>query len=376
MKSFLPHDIKDENRKIIFDIVMQHPELAKVEITKKTAMSFVTVSKIVQYFEQIGILVPTGESRDGSGGLGRKRTVYRFNENRYSSIGLQVIGGQITAVLVNLHCNVLYTYSLDTDIPVYNEEFIGVFKDIVCRMREKAEETGSTIVGVGIGVDGAINIRNKTIRMRVQHDKERDYFFEPIIEKLKKTVGLPIILENDVNASTVAEYRKIEEQENGLEDLIHISLGEGVGAGIILNKKLHRGIHASAGELEYMCFDPDYIKAPHSVGWLEGKLGMRALLNQFNLSVDSGREAFIEYVSKHLALIITNINSLLDVGTIIISGKTAVLFPEELLSRTQAYVKQFTDWEPSIIVSECSHSTAVGAANLVLQDRLMKIISV
>ncbi|WP_316570172.1 ROK family protein [Neobacillus sp. YIM B06451] len=375
MKSFLPHDIKDENRKIIFDIVMQHPELAKVEITKKTAMSFVTVSKIVQYFEQLGILVPTGESRDGSGGLGRKRTVYRFNENRYASIGLQVIGGQITAVLINLHCNVLYTYSIDTGIPFYNEEFIGVFKNIVCRMSEKAEETGSKIVGVGIGVDGAINNRNKTIRMRVQNDKEGDYFFEPIIEKLKMAVGLPIILENDVNASTVAEYRKIEDQENGLEDLIHISLGEGVGAGMILNKKLHRGVHASAGELEYMCFDPDYIKAPHSVGWLEGKLGMRALLNQFDLSLDSGREAFVEYVSKHLALIITNINSLLDVGTIIISGKTALLYPEELLARTQAYVKQFTDWEPFIIVSRSSHSTAVGAANLVLQDRMMEIIS-
>lgn len=92
LKSFLPNDIKDENRKIIFEILLQNPELAKVEITEKTTMSFVTVSKIVTFFEQIGILTTSGESRDGSGGLGRKRSVYRFNENSYVTIGIQIIG--------------------------------------------------------------------------------------------------------------------------------------------------------------------------------------------------------------------------------------------------------------------------------------------
>lgn len=51
---FLPNDIKDENRKIIFDILMQNPELAKVEIAEKTAMSFVTVSKIVNFLKKSG----------------------------------------------------------------------------------------------------------------------------------------------------------------------------------------------------------------------------------------------------------------------------------------------------------------------------------
>lgn len=53
MKSFLPNDIKDENRKIVFDILLQYPELAKVEITEKTAMSFVTVSKIVTFLNRL-----------------------------------------------------------------------------------------------------------------------------------------------------------------------------------------------------------------------------------------------------------------------------------------------------------------------------------
>ena len=156
MKSYLPNDIKDENRKIIFDILLQHPELAKVEITEKTAISFVTVSKIVNFFDQIGILKVTGESREGSGGLGRKRTVYRFVENSYVTIGIQIIGRRITALLVNLHSKIIYSYSMDTEIPFYSEDFTHIFEEIIMLMKKKAAETNSVVLGIGIGVDGAI----------------------------------------------------------------------------------------------------------------------------------------------------------------------------------------------------------------------------
>lgn len=161
MKSFLPNDIKDENRKIVFDILLQHPELAKVEITEKTAMSFVTVSKIVTFFEQIGLLTVTGESREGSGGLGRKRTVYRFNENSYTTIGIQIIGNTITALLINLHSKIIETYSIETDIPFYSQQFTSIFIEIVEHLKNKAKETNSVVLGIGIGVDGAINTRKK-----------------------------------------------------------------------------------------------------------------------------------------------------------------------------------------------------------------------
>lgn len=161
MKSFLPNDIKDENRKIVFDILLQYPELAKVEITEKTAMSFVTVSKIVTFFEQIGLLTVTGESREGSGGLGRKRTVYRFNENSYTTIGIQIIGNTITAVLINLHGKIIDSYSVETDIPFYSQQFSSIFIEIVEHLKSKAKETNSVVLGIGIGVDGAINTRRK-----------------------------------------------------------------------------------------------------------------------------------------------------------------------------------------------------------------------
>jgi predicted NBD/HSP70 family sugar kinase len=375
MKSFLPNNIKDENRKIIFDILLQHPELAKVEITEKTAMSFVTVSKIVNFFDQIGLLAATGESREGSGGLGRKRTVYRFNENSYVTIGIQTIGKKITALLVNLHSKIIDSYSIETPIPFYSEEFGSMFEEIVTRMRKKAKETNSVILGIGIGVDGAINTRKKTIRIQTQDHQEDDYNYEPIIENLTNRVNLPILLENDVNASILAEFRNLENSEEAPTDLVHISVGDGVGAGIILNKELHRGFNASAGELEYMCFDPEYRKTPSSVGWLESRLGIETLLNTYDLKSEKDFDACVDYVSRHLALVITNIISIMDINRIIISGKTIALFPERVLSSIRTYVEQYTEWTPTISVSDSMHSTAIGVAILILQQEMIKVLS-
>ncbi|MGZ9586423.1 ROK family protein [Paenibacillus marinisediminis] len=375
MKSFLPNDIKDENRKIIFDILLQHPELAKVEITEKTAMSFVTVSKIVNFFEEVGILTVTGESREGSGGLGRKRTVYRFNENSYTTIGIQIIGSTITAVLINLYSKIIDSYSLETDIPFYSEEFTAIFIEIVEHFKHKAKETNSVVLGIGIGVDGAINTRKKTIRMRTQHNQENDFHYEAIIEKLKGAVSLPILLENDVNAATVAEFRNLENGDQAPANLVHIAAGDGVGGGLILNKELHRGVNASAGELEYMCFDSEYKRTPSSVGWLESRLGIKYLLSTYDLNSAEDVEACIDYISKNLALTITNVISILDIDRIMISGKTIALFPERILNRTRSYVEQYTEWTPTITASDCHESTAIGAAVLTLQQEMIHIIS-
>ncbi|MGE7615197.1 ROK family protein [Paenibacillus sp. NPDC101420] len=375
MKSFLPNDIKDENRKIVFDILLQHPELAKVEITEKTAMSFVTVSKIVTFFEQIGLLTVTGESREGSGGLGRKRTVYRFNENSYTTIGIQIICNTITALLINLHNKILETYSIETDIPFYSQQFTSIFVEIVEHLKNKAKEMSSVVLGIGIGVDGAINTRKKTIRMRTLPNKENDFKYEEIIENLKREVKLPILLENDVNAATVAEFRNLENSDQAPTSLIHVAAGDGVGGGLIINKELHRGVHASAGELEYMCFDSEYKRTPSSVGWLESKLAIKYLLSTYDLNSTNDVEACIDYVSKNLALTITNMISILDIDQVIISGKTVALFPERILDRTKSYVEQYTEWTPQISVSKLEQSTAIGSAILILQQEMINVIS-
>ncbi|MGL4336924.1 MAG: ROK family protein [Turicibacter sp.] len=382
MKSFLPNDIKDQNRKIIFDILHQELELAKVEVTERTTMSFVTVSKIMDFFQEIGIVTVNGESREGSGGLGRKRVIYSFNANSYTTIGIQVIGNKLSAVLVNLHSEVIATYESAVNIAFWKKEFIAIVKEIVVYFQAEALQYQARIIGIGIGIDGAIHEEKKTLKMRSEKNKEEDYEYEAILEQIKLITGLPVVLENDVNASTIAQFSYLDRGGDGPNDLLQIALGDGIGGGIILDKKLYRGRHAGAGELEYMCFDLDYSSAPSSVGWLESKLNLDDLSRMYEFDVHDisrmsieNKDTCITYISKYLALAICNMVSLLNIQSIILSGKTISIFPTEIQLKTKEFIKQYTGWDLHLMVSIKRDCTAVGAAILALQNEMCNIIS-
>lgn len=375
MRSYLPNNIKDENRKIIYEILLQNPELAKVEMTEKTTMSFVTVSKIVDFFHDIGLVTLSGESRNGSGGLGRKRTVYRLNENSFLTVGIQLIENKVAVVLVNINGNIVHHFSLEKNLPFYSEAFINYFEDTIEKMRKKAEELNGTIIGVGLAIDGAINIRKRTVRIRVDEGIEKDFNYEEVIDQLESRVGLPISLENDVNAATVAELNTLNSRDAGIKNLVNILVGEGIGAGIIINNELYRGMNASAGELEYMCFDENYQKTPSSIGWLEGQVKYSRLKNTYNLSTNQGIEVCVDYLSKKLALSIINIISILDIDHFILSGKSVSAFSDQLLENVKSYVEQYVDWTPTISISLVQNSSAIGAAILSLHNEMNEVLS-
>ncbi|MDF2543119.1 MAG: sugar kinase [Herbinix sp.] len=383
MKSFLPNDIKDQNRKIIFDIFLQEPNLAKIEVSERTTMSSVTVNKIVDFFEEIGIVTANGESREGSGGLGRKRIIYSFNPNSYLTIGIQLIGNKVAATLVNLYSEVIDTCEIDGVVQFYSNDFAELLQKIVERFQKKIQNQKSKIIGLGIGVDGAIHIHRKTIRMRtLDNQKEEDYSYDTILDKISEKIMLPIVLENDVNASTIAEFSYLDRSGDGPCDMLQIALGEGIGAGLILNKKLHRGFSNSIGELEYMCFDEEYVHNPSSVGWLESKISLGYLEKeyQFNpkqievLTCDQKKRC-VDYISKYLALAIVNTISLLDIHNITLTGKTVIAMPDEIIETTKQYINQYTGWNLTIRAGLQDKATAVGAAILAFRSEMTKVIA-
>jgi predicted NBD/HSP70 family sugar kinase len=132
-----------------------------------------------------------------------------------------------------------------------------------------------------------------------------------------------------------------------------------------------------------MCFDTEHMNTPLSVGWLESKLNIDYLSQSFGFDVnnieemsDADAEKCVDYISKYLALSITNIISLLDINHIIVSGKTIILFSnKQIVEKIKKYVTQFTGWEPNISASFSNYSTAAGVAILALQKEMTKVIS-
>ena len=77
----------------------------------------------------------------------------------------------------------------------------------------------------------------------------------PLREAIQSHFKIPVILDNDANAQALGEYKFGAGQ--GFNDIIFLTISTGIGAGIIINKKLYRGITGTAGEFGHMIVEPD-----------------------------------------------------------------------------------------------------------------------
>jgi len=113
------------------------------------------------------------------------------------------------------------------------------------------EMEADRIKAVGVAVAGGLLI-SKGIMSYSPHVRWMDG--QPIREDLAKATGLPVFLENDANAVTYGEW--MYGAGKGLSSMICLTLGSGVGGGIILNKSLYRGEDGLGGEIGHMCVRP------------------------------------------------------------------------------------------------------------------------
>lgn len=140
--------------------------------------------------------------------------------------------------------NILSTFKVPT--PTTPEAIV----DAIAASVEGAR-AGHEIVGVGIGAAGYVNRQRSTVYFAPNIDWRQ----EPLKEKVEARVGLPVVVENDANAAAWGEYKFGAGQ--GHRNVICITLGTGLGGGIIIGNKLRRGHFGVAAEFGHIRMVPD-----------------------------------------------------------------------------------------------------------------------
>lgn len=124
---------------------------------------------------------------------------------------------------------------------------------IVCAVRECQQQsaTADQISAVSIVVPGTVNVAEGTV-VKAPNLPCLDGF--RLAAALTQQLHLPAIVENDANAAAVGEMWR--GAAIGCKTIICVTLGTGVGGGIILDGKLWRGVDGAAAEIGHMCVDP------------------------------------------------------------------------------------------------------------------------
>ncbi|MBY8886224.1 ROK family glucokinase [Streptomyces sp. PTM05] len=160
------------------------------------------------------------------------------------TIGVDIGGTKIAAGVVDEEGSILETCKVPT--PPTPEGVIDAIADAV-----RTVSASHPAEAVGIGAAGYVDNKRATVLFA----PNINWRHEALKDKVEQRVGLPVVVENDANAAAWGEYRFGAGQ--GHDDVVCITLGTGLGGGIIIGGRLHRGRFGVAGEFGHIRVVPD-----------------------------------------------------------------------------------------------------------------------
>ncbi len=166
------------------------------------------------------------------------------------SIGVDLGGTNLRAAAINRSGEVLAKISGAAHLSQGRAAVLADMVDSIRKLREQCDT--HDITGVGIGVPGFIIIEKGII---VGSNNLPEFEGVPVRDEIEKLLGTRVILENDANAAALGE--KWMGAGKNVNDLVLLTLGTGVGGGIISGGKVLRGFVGMAGELGHITVVPN-----------------------------------------------------------------------------------------------------------------------
>ena len=372
MKSYVASHLKDMNRMTVYNLIASSDEISKADISRVTGISSPTVIKIVNFLLEKELVIEAGE---GIAAIGRKPQMLRLNSNNMFAIGVIFEGDYIRAGIVNLSGKIIKSTITKVN-PEFEEIVTGVLPQIIDKLIEETRIDGANIIGIGIGVPGLYDPEKRIISLAPLVNINEPLDIQWLVEGLAQRYGVPVIVGNDVNMDVMGEYRSLKLDNS---DFIYISLGTGLGAGIILNGKLRVGCTYQCGEIGYMAFLDDYMGGRTNPGWLESRVNLRALSQRFDFdpydTSKSDIDAIINYVSIPVSLCINNIVTFLDCDRITLGGVITESLGDRFINAVSAKVSKLSISDVKLQRQVSKDSGVVGASFEIIDSVISGILT-
>lgn len=174
------------------------------------------------------------------------------------SLGVDLGGTNLRVAAYRSGKQVAELISLPTRLSQGRERVIRDLKDAVVTLRSRFETHGE-LMGIGVGTPGPLELPVGVIRNPPNLPGWDGFQLRAAIEE---AIGEPIFLESDANAAALAEFELGSARGAGIHSLCMLTLGTGVGNGIILNDRIWHGNNGMAGEAGHLSVEPDGMVCP------------------------------------------------------------------------------------------------------------------
>lgn len=389
--------IKDYNELNVLRFIKHHEPVSRAEIAKKQHISKAGISEIVarlidqDYVSEIGV----GNSTQRGG---RKPILLTFNQKAGYVVAIEIKRSFAKISLMDMNATIHNTKTVTHPTGCPMQDVLRQIFPVIHEFLKIDWVRQSRPIGLGIGIPGLIDYESGCIKLS---DSLKSWENYPIRKKFEEEFNIPTILENDVKTLALGEClfgKGIEHQS-----LVNLWIGDGIGAGIILNGSLIRGVTASAGEIGYdelgFCVRdinefPLLYNGQKRFGdilsnkWLASAAcsalnsGRTSELMESQLSpetivaaAENGDHLAIELLQEYgalLGILCINIINILNIELLVICGK--ILSQSDLLLK---YVREKVNKDLLSVPAHAVHivssglkenGVVLGAAGLVLED--------
>lgn len=185
-------------------------------------------------------------------------------------IGVDLGGTNIVAGLIDENYKILDTQSCKTNVPRRTEELCEDITKLITALIKKSIYSMNDIDWVGIGIPGSVNpitgvvpfatnlfVENWEIVNMLEERLNSEFLYQTYSIK-RRDEKLRVYIENDANAAAYGEF--LAGALKGTQNSVAVTLGTGVGGGIIIDKRLYRGSNFAAGEFGHMVIEKDGIQ--------------------------------------------------------------------------------------------------------------------
>jgi len=348
-------EMRSINRSAILELVRSNSPISRTEISKRLDVSAPTVMRIIDELTEENLVRPTGKTEQSGG---RTRTMLEFNGSGHLVIGLDLGGTKLYGAVADLNGNILQEARISHH-QTQADESLKVLVDFIDKLLEFANGTGLPLMGIGLGIPGATDRMTGIVKLA----PSLGWFDFPLKDRLETRYNLPMLIENDVNLAALGE---LWGQPNDVENLVLITIGTGIGAGVVINRILYQGSHHMAGEIGYTLPDRSYLGkkfagfgafeqlasgngiAVRAKNLLGGKRPVEELKNITAEEVfraarkgENWANVILAETVDYLAQAIAFINQLIDPDVIILGGgvsRDADLLIQPILDRLQGSI--------------------------------------
>ena len=236
------HELTDHERKnlAILEVIRRSGPVARADVSKKIDINIVTVTSYVDHFIKREILREVGV--DVSSG-GRKPALVDLNPLARMAVGVGLNTVDMIAVLTNLKGEIVHKVKRDRPMepgPLLADKIF----ELVDRLIQDSRVDIGKVHGIGIGVPGIVNHDQNLIRWPGGLITKDLAIPMTVAEEIEDKVGVPVILENDANASCFGEIWCSDTA--GIQNAVYLYSGSGIG--IMIQGNIYRGSTGSAGE--------------------------------------------------------------------------------------------------------------------------------